>query len=199
MANAKLRIDLVHGLIEAEGDDGFVLQVYQDFKDKLSTTPAAHTPPRQPSPAETIGAAASGNSQPTKRKKKSSNPPMGESKDKKKTRGTFEMVKDLDLVGSPAGKLKDFYDGYVTKTNFEKNLIFIYFMQQKMEIKVSEDHVFTCYRQIGVKVPKALRQSLFDTAGDRGWIVTSDMSDIKVTIHGINHLEHELPKAAAKA
>jgi hypothetical protein len=196
MATAKLRIDLAHGLIEAEGDDKFVLQVYQDFKDRLSSTPA--TPARAHANPET-GQATTAKTAPPKAKKKQPSSPAKDTKEKKRPKGTFEMLKDLDLVGSPAGKLKEFYDGFVTKTNYEKNLIFIYFMKQKMEVKVTENHVFTCYRQLGIKVPKALRQSLFDTAGDRGWIVTSDMSDIEVTIHGINHLEHELPKAPAKA
>lgn len=36
MAQSKLLINLSQGLIEAEGEEAFVLKVYEDFKERLS-------------------------------------------------------------------------------------------------------------------------------------------------------------------
>lgn len=195
MAVAKLRIDLSVGLIEAEGDESFILQVYADFKDRVSSVqgykpaPNLHTNGVTSPPTPNLPAA--------KRKKKSSSAaPADGSKAKKKQRGAPALVKDLDLSGTAAGRLKDFNAKYAAKTNYERNLIFAYFMQEKMGLtSITDDHIFTCYRDIGLKIPKALRQSLLDTAGDRGWIV-ADAENITVTVHGMNHLEHDLGRSS---
>ena len=107
-------------------------------------------------------------------------------------------MKDLDL--SPKGdteSLRDFYAHYLPKTNFEKNLIFVYWLQQIAGMSgITEDHVFTCYRSIpGIKAPVALYQSLIDTSNRRGWLNTTSTDDIKVTVPGMNYLEHDLPRA----
>ena len=72
----------------------------------------------------------------------------------------------------------------------------MYYLQHKIEIStITPDHVFTCYRDVGVKVPAALVQSLRDTANRRGWLDTANTNDLKVTTPGMNYLEHDLPKA----
>jgi hypothetical protein len=93
-------------------------------------------------------------------------------------------------------RLKDFYAKFEPKTNMERNLIFVYYLKQKLELEtVTTDHVFTCYRDIsGIKAPEALRQSLIDTASRRGWLDTEDSDDIQITIPGVNYLEHDMAK-----
>jgi len=83
--------------------------------------------------------------------------------------------------------------------NLERNLVFIYYLQQKMGLKnITIDHVFTCYRDIGVKVPKALQQSLWDTTNRKGWLDTSSSDNITVTVPGLNYIEHDLKKVDGK-
>lgn len=200
MTAAKLRIDITQGIVEAEGDAQFVLEVYRDFKEKIGSIPTAsqrETPTAPPSSARIEVPPTT--PAPGKRRKKRVVATNGdEPRAKKKGRESLAIVRDLDLSGSKAGRLKDYYATFAPKTNFERNLIFIYFMQEKMGVsKITEEHIFTCYRDLQLRIPKALRQSLFDTAGDRGWIATSDMSDIKATVHGINYLEHDLQRASA--
>lgn len=189
MIAAKLKIDLLHGLIDVEGSEDFVLAVYKDFKEKIGQQNHSQTKPsyepithNQPSPP-TI-----------KTSTKSISTPQ---KTKKTNKLALSLVKDLDLSG--AGKcerLKDFYTLYSTKTNYEKNLIFVYYLQHKLEITdINVDHVFTCYREISsIKMPGALRQSLIDTSSGKGWFDTSNMDNIKVTVKGMNHIEHDMLK-----
>lgn len=93
--------------------------------------------------------------------------------------------------------LSEFYAKYSPKNNYEKNLIFTYWLKEIAGLsEVSEDHIFTCYRHVSVRTPSAFRQSLFDTSKRKGWIDTADTDDLKVTISGVNHLEHDLSGAA---
>lgn len=54
----------------------------------------------------------------------------------------------------------------------------------------------TCYRNVGHKIPKALEQSIRDTAKDKGWVDIDDLEDIKVSIAGFNHLTHDMEKSS---
>ena len=104
------------------------------------------------------------------------------------------MLSDLDLSGGgKVERLKDYFAKYSTNSNLVRNLIFVYYLQNELKISgITIDHVFTCYRDVGVKVPGALQQSLWDTR-KKGWLDTKNSEDIKVTVHGLNYLEHDLP------
>ncbi len=181
MSDAKVRIDLSQGIVEAEGSEAFVRAIYDDFK---SQVPAAADPP--PKSQTKRPAAVPATPAPAKKTRNS-----------KAKRSTPTIVKDLDL--HPAGKdsLRDFYGKYTAKSNFEKNLVFAYWLQEIAGVSgISEDHIFTCYRHIdGVKAPAALYQSLIDTSKRKGWLDTTDTDNISVPIPGVNHLEHDLAKA----
>ncbi len=185
MADTKIKIDLLHGLLEAEGSEAFVKSIYEDFKERIQVT---HSSPVSVIPEKTkknpSKASASSNSKPAKRKTNSNTP---------------SLVKDLDLKGGSGGKsLSDFYNQYSPNSNLEKNLIFAYYLQQEIKLNsITVDHIFTCYRNVsGIKTPGALQQSLIDTARNKGWLDTTSLSDIKVSIVGINHIEHDMKKAS---
>lgn len=190
MTSTKLKMDLSQGLIEVEGTEKIVMAIYTDFKDKIesgipvqSENQTSERPRKNPKPkkAKTVG-------------QESAVPVI---KGKKKSGSSMpSIVKDLDLSGrKKGGRLKDFYSLYDAMTNFDRNLIFVYYLQEKLGVKdISVDHIFTCYRDIGLKVPKALHQSLLDTNNRKGWIDTSDTGKLSVTIPGVNYLEHDMPK-----
>lgn len=189
MSTAKLKIDLTQGIIDVEGSDSFVLAVYNDFKEKFDhgsvKLKPIHNPLPSPSPQGGVvtGRKKSNGIQSKTRKKSGSQTPS--------------LLKDLDLSGGKkCESLKDFFGLYEAKTNFERNLIFVYYLKQKLALtNITVDHVFSCYRDVpGIKSPEALRQSLIDTNNRRGWVDTSNTDDIKVTITGVNYLEHDLPK-----
>jgi hypothetical protein len=186
MTSTRIRIDLKAGIVEAEGTEEFVRYIYVDFRDRLEPLYIKkHTLPtvieEEPRPKESITAAP---------KKKRSGA----------GRTTPSIVNNLDLSGGGKIKrLREFYAQFKPKSNFENNLIFIYYLAQEMGLSgVTVDHIFTCYRDIpGLKAPTALSQSLLDTKHHHGWINTSSMGDIKLTIQGMNYLEHDMPKAEA--
>ncbi|QDW67680.1 hypothetical protein [Luteimonas granuli] len=189
----KLRIDISEGTIEAEGSESFVLAVYEDFKQQLADKAPSAT--RQERSAEEKPAAPA---QKTARKSKKAASNGSSPKPKAKSKGGGPtMLKDLDLSSGKQGRLKDFHAQFDAKSAPDHNLIFVYFLQYKLGITgITENHVYTCYRDVGVKVPGAFRQSLFNTANRNGWLDTSDMENIVVSTRGMNHLEHDFPKKA---
>jgi hypothetical protein len=101
---------------------------------------------------------------------------------------------DFDFNPSGQKSLKDYYSEFEPKTNYDKNLIFVYYLQEILsETNISTDHIYSCYRNLGLKIP-SFPQTLIDTNINKGWISTSNTSDIKVTRNGMNHIIHEMQK-----
>lgn len=190
---AKLKIDIAHGIIEVEGEESLVKLVYSEFRDKLQWNPSKQETPQT----------AASNAQPKTTKERASPSSKSTSASKKRSSGgsaSGTFVKDLDLSGGGNNlRLKDFHAQYLVTSNLERNLIFAYYLQHKLGLSdITLNHVFTCYREVGVKVPGALLQSLRDTANRRGWLDTSITDDLKVTVTGMNYLEHDLKKGPAE-
>ena len=182
--NTKIRIDLAQGIIEAEGNEDFVKIIYNDFKEKISSPKnlKSKNSPNQPITTLPKSSPIKQIEHPQKRKTGNSNP---------------KMINDLDLSGSTCGtSLRDFYDKYKAKSNFEKNLLFLYYLKNIMkEDKISIDHIFTCYRNIsGIKIPGNLEQSIRDTRTKKSWIEYKKIDELSITVHGINYVEHDMKK-----
>ena len=106
-----------------------------------------------------------------------------------KTSPTFLV--NLDF--SPSGKesLEAFYKKFKISSSQERNLIFIYYLQEiMMEQVISANHVFSCYKHLRLKMP-SFPQTLNDTKRLKGWIETANYNDLKTTRNGSNYLEHE--------
>lgn len=192
----KIRIDLSSGVIEVEGSEEFVLSVYNDHKSKLIDLPAYAPPTTHATPIPERQGSGTRKAPPPKAKGTTDKAGASKANLKKPA-----IIKSLDLTKGSGGRLRDFYDQFEVKTNFERNLIFLYFLQYKMGIEhgITQDHVFTCYRDIpGIKVPTALRQSLLDTESDRHWIDVADSDNLKITVHGLNYLEHDMLRKKPK-
>lgn len=196
MEENKLKIDLTQGIIEVEGSEQLVRDIYNDFKERLNQAPPKASVVENASPkAETPPA------KPAAKAKKKASASKPKSKVKSSTSNSGSLLKDLDLTSS-GGKdsLRDFYNKYETTSNLERNLVFVYYLQNIREIEsITINHIFTCYRNIpDLKAPGHLKQSVIDAASKKGWLDTSDMEDITVPISGINHLEHDLPKKSTE-
>ena len=183
MTNTKIKIDLGQGIVEAEGSERFVQSIYDDFKGRLDPK---SQPVTQKQTSKTKGNKQSANSSKSTPKKS-------------KTKGDLpKIVAALDLSGAgQSERLQDFYAKYKPKSNFHNNLIFVYHLQQNLGLAgITVDHVFTCYRDIlKLKAPEALWQSLRDTSRRQGWLEAISRKDIKLTMSGMNYLEHNMPKA----
>ena len=106
----------------------------------------------------------------------------------------YEIVKDLILTAEgDKPSLKEFYSQKKPGSNYERNAVFSYYLLKVKERKpIQINHIYTCYKEIRQRVP-SIAVSLSETSR-KGWLDTSDMSDIKITPRGENYVEHDLPK-----
>lgn len=181
---AKIKIDLSQGVIEAEGSEEFLKEIYSDFKERMKSPAkdSIKSPSRIPLNA---------NEDQTETNNRTSK------KKNKVSKIQLTLIKDLDLSRKgDIPSLKEFHSQYKASTNFKNNLIFAYYLLNIREMQnVGSSHIFTCYRHLSIKVPQDLVSSLRDTAKDKGWLDTSSLNDIKVPIAGINYIEHEMQKS----
>ena len=183
MGDIRIRIDLSQGIIEAEGNEEFVLRIYSDFIEKIKGRL------KLPSGSKKI------------RARKADEKPRNDYKVKEKSTSKgmvlHRLVKSVDLSGAgDMQSLDEFFQQYKASKFYEYNLIFCYYLQEVAGITpITIDHVFTCYRHIPeVRTPKALSQSLFDTSRRQGWIDTSSLDNITVSLDGINHIENGMKR-----
>jgi hypothetical protein len=183
MGDIRIRIDLSQGIMEAEGNEQFVLRIYSDFIEKIKGRL------KSPSGSKKIKA------------RKADEKPQNDNKIKKKSASKrvvlYKLVKSVDLSGAgEMQSLNEFFQQYKASKFYEYNLIFCYYLQEVAGITpITIDHVFTCYRHISkLRTPKALSQSLFDTSRRQGWIDTSSLDNITVSLDGINHIEHAMER-----
>lgn len=181
----KLKIDLLNGALEVEGEESFVSKIYEDYKQKmdgkhfpLSQKPKTETPQKSVIPT-------SGGKDVVKGKKAV-----------KKTGKKGETYKFIDFEGGAATiqELKAFYEERSPRNGFERNTVFVYFLEKKKGAsEIGVDHIYSCHKNVGVPVPGALKQNLYDTAHVKNWINTNDVNNIKITTLGENLVEHTLP------
>jgi len=184
--DAKLKIDLTQGILEVEGSEKLVIEIYNDFKQNLSLklqVRDSHAP----------SLSVNGKKENTKDQSKEQIKPKHKSSS---TIKTPSLVKDLDLLGKgKASSLKDFVNSYSPKSGMEWNLLFVYYLQKILEISaISINHVYTCYKHVNTKSPNNIYQSLIDTARRKGYINTDSIDAITVTIVGENYAEHDMAR-----
>jgi hypothetical protein len=183
MTVTKLRIDIPHGLVEVEGEELFVRDVYKDFKDRLAKTVSA------PAPHVKLKAPTGGTP--------ASKPPKSKGKGSRNDyNGKLDKTLDLSAAdGKPS--LKDFMRGIEARSLTKKNAAFVHYLKEHAGVaKVNVDHIYTCHNEVG-KLPGALRQSLRDASGE-GLIEFGDPDDIALAIPGINWLKDQTaPKGKA--
>ncbi len=110
----------------------------------------------------------------------------------------MKFVKDLNL--RPEGKTswRDFYDQKKPNTQEHKITVAIFYLKNILEIdKLTPHHIFTCFKDVNARTPKHLPQAIRDIAKRKGWLDTSERGNIKITNHGENFVEHDLPPSKA--
>jgi hypothetical protein len=192
----KLKVDFKNGLVEVEGDEALVKEVYADYKEVLSGLIAAR---QYTEPAAALSA---GKDEDESAKKPNKKAKKQKSKSQSKSKSTHKIVSDLNLLPADKQSFKDFFSdksGGNKLSAQEFNLVAVYYLKKVLNVQgVSADHVYTCYKEAGQIVPTALVQSLKDTASLKGWISTSKTDDIKIEIAGENEVEHRMPKIKSK-
>ena len=110
-------------------------------------------------------------------------------------KNSYSIEGTLNLNPSDNESLKSFIGKFKASNGFQYNLLFAYYLQKVIgKTNINANHIYTCYKNVGAKIPNNLYQSLVDTKNKKGWIDTSDMNNITVTISGENCVEQDLKK-----
>jgi len=128
-----------------------------------------------------------------KKKAKGKAPKKG-AKGPAKSKTSRTMLKTLNLT--PSGKIsfKDFVGEKQPSSNLERCVVAVHYVANILqEASVTADHVFTCFKIQHWRLPADIDNTLQYVASQKGWLDTANMSDIKLTTHGDNLIEHELP------
>ncbi len=110
-----------------------------------------------------------------------------------KSKSSLSIVKDLKL--NPDGKksFKDFVSEKQPSTNQQKCTVAVYYLQYEIGIEgITFNHIYTCYKDVNWRITD-LYNILLLTASRKGWVDTSHTENIKITPHGENLVEHDLP------
>ena len=191
----KLKIDLTQGVLEVEGSETFVRNIYNDFKTHFvpdaAPLPDTQLPPRtrrakakKPTVPESVS-----NVIPVTTKQ--SVPP----KIKTTPKTNYTFLTDLDLTAnSDRLGLMEFTDFKFPITNEERNLVFVYYLKETLGLaKVTVDHIFTCYKEVHIRAPINIENSLNITANHRKWISIAKSGALTLTRQGRKYVEEKLP------
>ena len=120
-------------------------------------------------------------------------------KAKARSKGSLSIVKDLNLAPKGRRAFKSFVEEKKPRSHEEKCAVSVYYLEKVLNLEgIGPDHVYTCYKEVKWPHPSDLRNRLSVTAF-RGWLVTSDKSNIKVSTRGENLVEQDLPRKTGKA
>jgi hypothetical protein len=126
----------------------------------------------------------------------SKKPAAGKSSSRKRTRRTSPSL-DKTLNLRPKGKqsLKDFFDEKKPKGQDEMNAVFVFYLASELgQAHATYNQIYTSYKEVGVRVPANIANSLAVTASRKGWVDTETGDEIALTPGGENLVIHDLPR-----
>ena len=134
----------------------------------------------------------------TERKRKNMDSKEGGPRKARGRTGSPSLVRDLSL--RPKGKqaFMEFVEEKQPRNHFEKQAVVVYWLEKiaSMQEGITVDHVNTCYVTAKWKRPARFEANLSLTAARKGWIDTSDGSNIRITVSGEDFVVHDLPTTA---
>jgi hypothetical protein len=185
MMTTKIRLDLNQGLVEAEGSEDFVAKIYNDFKDRLT----------QLSAGKKLTVA---NRLRKRRAKTAKSTEEGERKGKAAiTLSRLEIVNELSLSGNnKLPSLSDFISEYKIKNRFEKAVLIIYYLQEKLKVPaITLNHLYTCLRHLKIKTPRDLYAFVRLVKSKTGWLESASKENVRLNVHGIDQVAISMKKA----
>jgi hypothetical protein len=113
-----------------------------------------------------------------------------------KKEGAVSLVADLNLRPKGTKTLREFYGEKKPTTNEQSFAVMTYYLEKVLGISgISPNHIYTGFKDLDLRVPARLRTVISNSASRHAWIDTSDKENIKLTIHGENFVEHDLPSS----
>jgi len=146
--------------------------------------------PREPEPGNDCGTSCDKPGNETHKEEKQN----GQKLRKKSNPTPPKVLGELDLKPDGKTSLKDFIAEKKPKSNEEHFAVIIYYLQYTLKTQgITRDHVHTCFKDIGAKCPVDIDAALRMAATRKGWIDTSNSTDLKVKVSGENFVEIDLP------
>jgi hypothetical protein len=110
------------------------------------------------------------------------------------------IVRDLSMRPSGKKSFADYVAEKQPKTHQQKQIVIVAWLRDQAGLSggITIDHVNTCYIEASWPRPANLANGLQVTAVVKGWLDTSNMSDIKLTTRGEDEIEHGLPPESKK-
>lgn len=107
---------------------------------------------------------------------------------------SYSLETSLNLNPSGKQSLKDFVNLYNSRKTPELILTIVYYLERVVnQQNIGENTIYTCYKNLALPVPN-IRQALNNIHNRQGYINTSDFSNLKITVTGENHIEHNMEK-----
>lgn len=191
----KLTINLRDGVLDVEGSEQFVREIYGDFKGEVAKRKSldATSGLRIEAPQMTVEQVKAAIPNETEKKRAD-----GKASGHKLRGGKFKPAFDpnLDLKG-----LSEFYNSLKPQNVPEQILIFVMFLKEHLEMEVcTAHHVYTCFYSVRdrTKIPTAFAQAFYNTVARTHYIQVPSLSEISVTILGGNHFEEMKKRAASE-
>lgn len=113
----------------------------------------------------------------------------------------YQLIKDLDLSDTQTRKgLKTFVNELNPTSNINISATIIYYLQQIYNYgkELNGDVIFTCWRELGKKIPNNLNSNLRDVCSSKYGYADNNNSVYSITARGINLVEHTLKEGMAK-
>lgn len=142
------------------------------------------------------GKSSSSSKKSTQTKKSSTETNSKKSKSGTSQKFEFKLDKKLNLRPDGKESLKDFSDKYEMDSTPKQITVIIYYLKNILELsQVNGDHIYTGLDELGVRVPKSLKQIIINTKGRKyGWLDYENMDDISLSMQGRNAIKHDLRK-----
>jgi len=107
------------------------------------------------------------------------------------------LVDNLNLRPEDKMSFKEFVEKKKPTTNWEKGVLAVFYLSHELGLQdVTLDHVYTCFVEVGWRIPYDLANTLQVAASKWAWLVTADMDSIQITARGENLINLDLPRQA---
>jgi len=105
------------------------------------------------------------------------------------------IVRELNLQPKGQPSFKDFFQEKRPNVGNQTYTVCVYYLEKFLGIKgITQDHVYTCMKEVKLKIPNGLDNAMQIASSRYGTIDTTNGSDITVTVPGENLVEHKLEK-----
>lgn len=181
----------IHGILEVEGSEQFVREVYNDYKNNatLTKSPTLHTANLSNNVGANISHLQNNNS---KQENKADN-----KKSKKTAIHSYKLV-DAITKHPNIQSIKTFYEQFESLSNPECVTVFMYCLKKTLQVEnVTADHIFTCYRLTNARVPKNLLQAIRDAKSKKFWVDHDNWEDLKINYMGEQAVEQDFARKKA--